>query len=931
MRPKVYSLRPWTEVLRPHDDIVAGKLEMSTYAADLGAVDRDDPNTPWVYRDPREFFRTTYPTRNLRRLLADILGVMAGGAGDRVIQLRTPFGGGKTHALLALYHLIKSREKIDQAHLSGLPDPGPSRVAILSGLDLDPHTPRQVDGLMIRTLWGELAFRIGGQPSYEKVRIHDETGSAPSGNVLRPILSAAPSLVLLDEVLVYVERAGGKKGDDPLRRQVTIFLQALTEVVRNLPNGAMVYSLQASAHEAAGDEALLQELDHLVSRVDAKREPVSNEEVRQVVQRRLFPIFGEDPLHEEVAREVAREHAIAYRRLREAYAETDSERRAASQESERYEQRIIESYPFQPDLLDLMYHRWGSLPSYQRTRGALQFLAAVVHALWANPGSAQPLIGAGDVPFQDEQVRGAFFSQVGERERYSSVLAADITGSTARSREVDRRVGADSPTYERLRVGTRCATAAMLYSFGAREGEERGVLEAELIQSLVSPDFDRNLITTALHDLREQLLYLHYTGRRYRFEPKANLNLLISEETKKWQPDEVIERVRKQLEVALSSAGGRLVLWPPESGSIPDRDPVFWVVYLGPAWTDLDRDDALRRIERLIEERASGRREYRNGLAFAVPGRGPLDQSRNAARMLLAIDSLLKEVKAKRLNVEREQVDDLAERQHGAAADLAGSVQRLYEQVVVPIPDRDGGHPFVLEGIDLRAQLSGGRDLHGRILEALRKHVFDSLTPSRLSVLAKLGTEREFVACEDLVNWFYSYFDFPKLINDGVLRSAIARGTAEVLGYVSGAHTENGTVIPSRPELVRFGGTTSEDEIDLGTGSFLLSPGLASTLQGKPGVERIEPKTAPDTNHVPVIPAKALSSTRTYRVRVQANAAQLFRILPALQNLAEKSSRFVAALDVRAEGREPFDKTWLRNAVEEHLDEAGVDVQTELF
>src|SRR5262249_38840497 len=179
-----YRLKPWNQVVRPHDDILSGNLEMSTYAADLGAVDRNDPNTPRVYREASEFFRTTFLTRNLRELLANVLDVVAGGSGDRVIQLRTPFRGGQTHALLALYHLMKSRDRVDVPGLADLPDPGPGRVAVLSGMDLDPLAPREVDGLKIHTLWGELAFRLGGQAAYEKVRQHDEQWKPPGGNVL---------------------------------------------------------------------------------------------------------------------------------------------------------------------------------------------------------------------------------------------------------------------------------------------------------------------------------------------------------------------------------------------------------------------------------------------------------------------------------------------------------------------------------------------------------------------------------------------------------------------------------------------------------------------------------------------------------------------------------------------------------------------------
>jgi hypothetical protein len=939
MNVAAYRLKPWTQVVRPHDDILSGNLEMSTYAADLGAVDRNDPNTPRVYREAREFFRTTYLTRNLHQLLSDVLDVVAGGAGDRVVQLRTPFGGGKTHALLALYHLIKSRDRVDTPGLAGLPDPGPGRVAVLSGMDLDPLTPRDVDGLKIHTLWGELAFRLGGQAAYEKVRQHDEQWKPPGGNVLRPLIGTGPAVILLDEVLVYVQRAGGKTGQDQQRRQVMTFLQGLTEVVRSLPNAAMVYSLQASVHEAAGDEALLQALDHLVTRLDAKREPVSDDEVMRVVQRRLFPEFGADASQVDVARQVAREYAIAFKKMREAFAETVADRRAAAQEAERFEARVIDSYPFHPALLDLMYHRWGSLPSYQRTRGALQFLARVVHGILEHERAPQALIGPGDVPLEDEHVRGAFFSQVGERERYSSVLAADLTGGSARSAEVDRRIAADSPAYEPLRVGTRCATAIMLYSFGGRKGEERGVLESELVQALVSPELDRNVITTCLHDLREELLYLHHSGRRYRFEPKANLNLLINEERSKWEPQEVLDRVRQALARVLGPARDRAVLWPPDSGAIPD-EPAFRIVYLGWQWAELGDGELEEPLAPLVEERVPGRRTYRNGLAFAVAGRAGFDRARDAARLLLALDSLLSQVRSRRLSLDQEQTDDLTERQKTAAADLAGALDRLYEKVLVPIPSRESTKPFAFDIVDLRAQLAGGRDLHARLLDALRKHVFDTITPARLLALTRLGDTRDYVSGEELVAWFFSYFDFPKLTDEAPLHNAIARGTAEHFAYVAGAHVEESRLVVPRPELVRFGATIPADEVDLGPGCFLMSAKLAEEVRGTAaeavsstaGEAPDEASTAEERPSAEGAGAAKDADEKThYLLRFRANAPQLFRALPALQNLADRAERFDVLIEVDAEGHEPFDRGWLRNAVREHLDEAGIDAEARLY
>lgn len=270
--------------------------------------------------------------------------------------------------------------------------------------------------------------------------------------------------------------------------------------------------------------------------------------------------------------------------------------------------------------------------------------------------------------------------------------------------------------------------------------------------------------------------------------------------------------------------------------------------------------------------------------------------------------------------------DRLAQRRRAAESDLIGAVERLYEQVVVPVADRQGGTPFILEAIDLRAQLTAGRDLQSRILDGLRKYVFETVTPARVVTLTRLGPERPFVACDDLVKWFFSIFDFPKLTSERAIQRAIADGTRDVLGYVSAARLENGEVVPSRPELVRFGTATNDDEIDLGAGAFILSPDLANALRGVEAPEPPgEPKEAPET---PVgqngpMPGQPTGAS-VYRFSADANGEQFFQILSAIQNLSDRASRLVAHIQVEAESETPFDRSWLRNAVEEQLDEAGL-------
>src|SRR4051794_37457766 len=105
-----YTLRPWTDAVEPDADVRTGKLAMGIYAANLATVALREGAAAEVYADAERFFDATYFTKAMRDILGDVWGALAGERGDRVLQLRTPFGGGKTHTLIALYHLARSPE-----------------------------------------------------------------------------------------------------------------------------------------------------------------------------------------------------------------------------------------------------------------------------------------------------------------------------------------------------------------------------------------------------------------------------------------------------------------------------------------------------------------------------------------------------------------------------------------------------------------------------------------------------------------------------------------------------------------------------------------------------------------------------------------------------------------------------------------------------
>jgi hypothetical protein len=938
---------------------------MDAYAANLGKVMQGDSSVRPVYRDAHAFFEATYLTTELHRILSDVLSILTGKSGDRVLQLRTPFGGGKTHTLLSLYHLARSRHLLsDLPDLSNLPDPGTVRLAVISGVDIgaaDTHTSRR------RTLWGELAWQLGGPEGYGMVAEQDRLGVAPGGDVLARLIGDSPTLLLLDEVLLYVENAMGVVvGESTLGRQTITFLQRLTEIVAAAPRAAMVYSLQASEQEAGGNLELLGILGKLVQRLNAIREPVSGDEVLRVVQRRLFARLGDDSHHQQVA--------SAYAEVYRGYLLAGStSAQVAQQQAEQLRTRILLSYPFHPALLDLMRERWGSLPSYQRTRGALQFLATTIHTLWAGNVQTQPLIGPGDIPLVDGQVRATFLAQVGEQTQYDAVLQADLIGPHAGARTVDALLVQESPHLQAYLPGTRIATAALLYSFGGRSQQEYGVYEHELLSVCLAPGLDRNILQTALHDLNERLLYLHRRELRYRFETQPNLNKMIIDENQRRGSEEIEERLRLECSKAIGNERGAII-WPNDTQDVRDRLAEFQIVYLSPSWLDVhsDRERQEQGMQLYIEQWGNSPRRHRNGLTLAVPERRMVEAARNAVRLILTLELVQSQSTQRQLTPQQEA--ELVERKRNAENELKGAISQLYPVVYTPQNSEKIGQTYTFDALTVQSY-SQAPQLHTRIKEALRNRVvWDSVQPSKIATQVQLNesqsVERQYYEVTALVSCFFSYYNFAHIWDEKVVRQAIMVGIKNrTFAYVANARKdEQGNLILGGPAAssVHFGKDIPAHEIDMGEGAYLLSAVYATQLLTPPAPPKIEPGAETPTpggsaqpgqpsppayplpgeggkkvNEPPATtiptppPARPVApgqSGQHYRLRLNCKPDDLFEVMKALDKLNERSMSMNITVFAVASAKpdQPFIANTLHNlVVEPMLEESDVVIQEE--
>ena len=374
-------LKPWREVIVPHKDVAEGRYQQAEFAADLAQV--LSGNAEIEYQDPSEFFNRTYLTEGMKLLLASSLRRTCRINGDPIIELKTAFGGGKTHSMLAIYHLYKHKDKIKtppliQEVLSfvGVKDIPSSSVAVLVGTALDPAKPKEISELKcsIKTLWGEMAYQLGGKEAYNFIKESDQKGVAPGSDTLVKLFdNYGPCIILIDELSRY---AGNiyNKNDLPSGTfdSIMTFVQNLTEAIKRSKHSMVVASIPESNIEIGGEggQAALTRIENIFGRLEVPWKPVKANEGFEIVRRRLFEPVKDEKSKEDTCKEFSK-----------MYSSSNTDFPAECKEAT-YLKRMREAYPFHPEIFDRLYSDWSTLEKFQRTRGVLRLMAATIHQLW---------------------------------------------------------------------------------------------------------------------------------------------------------------------------------------------------------------------------------------------------------------------------------------------------------------------------------------------------------------------------------------------------------------------------------------------------------------------------------------------------------------------------------------------------------------------
>ena len=566
------SLKPWREVVTPIRDVASGRYQQAEFAADLWQVHLGEGTDE--YRDPVEFFRRTYLTESLKAMLVGAVRRLAGQGGDPVVQLQTNFGGGKTHSMLALYHLFSG---IAPSELPGIDAvmqeagaktlPAVRRV-VLVGNKISPGNPVvKPDGTVVRTLWGELAWQLGGKAAFARIQADDERATSP-GDALRELFKEyGPCLILIDEWVAYARQlhdqsdlpAGG------FETQFT-FAQVLTESAKLAGNCLLVISLPASdttgsPHTQADDVEVggqrgreaLDRLRNVVGRVESSWRPASAEEGFEIVRRRLFEPLA-DPAQFKDRDVVARAFADLYRTQ---HQEFPPECRDAD-----YEKRIRAAYPIHPEIFDRLYTDWSTLVKFQRTRGVLRLMAAVIHSLWEK-GDRNPLILPANIAIDDPRVQFELTRYLSDN--WVPVIEKDVDGPSSLPLRLDGEV----PNLGKFAACRRVARTIYLGSAPTATAAHRGIEDRRVKLGCVMPGESPAVFGDALRRLAGAATYLYQDGPRYWYSTQPTVTKLAEDraEQLKRDPDKVVHELDRRLRHDLESKGDFSRIHPmPQSG-----------------------------------------------------------------------------------------------------------------------------------------------------------------------------------------------------------------------------------------------------------------------------------------------------------------------------------------------------------------------------
>ncbi|MEY8419384.1 DUF499 domain-containing protein [Oscillospiraceae bacterium 44-5] len=787
----ISGLPCWRDVIQPHPDVAHGRYKNAEFAADIAQVARGEG--AYEYRDPVEFFARTYVTEGMTGLLEQALRRVSGKDGEPVIQLKTAFGGGKTHSMLALYHMLRGRTPIgkipnikpvlDRAGVASIPK---ANVAVLVGTALDPtkaKRPQNLPGITINTLWGEMAAQLaesaGDLKLYDYVKEADKKGVSPGSEALKNLFDACgPCLVLMDELVAYAKKLYGAHGLPAGTFDNFIsFIQEVTEAARASQNSLVVASIPESNIEIGGDagKIALEAIEHTFGRMESIWKPVAANEGFEVVRRRLFLDCKDGSARDAVCAKFS-----------QMYNENQGDFPMESREVE-YRERMISCYPIHPEVFDRLYEDWATLERFQRTRGVLRLMAAVIHELWMG-SDAGLLIMPGSIPMDVPTVRDELTRHLSEG--WNALVDREVDGRNSIPYQKDQA----NQRYGGKLASRRVARTVMLGSAPtSRDQNVRGIESSRIRLGVVQPGENISVFNDALSTLTTSLAYLYTnpSGDRFWYDTRPTLRKTVEDRATQVAASDVDYEIETRLRaVKKEPPFAGIHVCPSSSLDVPD-DQSARLVVLRPA--DVYRasnpyNSAMTAAADILNNRGTAPRIYRNMVAFVAPEQDLMLSLKQTVRRFLAWKSIKEDSEDLNLDAAQNRETDNNLARFNRAVD--DQIKEAYCWLLIPYIDK---------ATDLKTivwdtiRISGGSEtIIGRAANKMRQNeqIITQWAPAllRMELDNVLWKNSNHIQIKALWDYLCTYCYLPRLANEDVLLNAIGSGldSYEYFAYATG-------------------------------------------------------------------------------------------------------------------------------------------------
>jgi len=773
----VAGLLPWREVVEPHQDVATGEFQQAEFAADLAKV--HNGSAPSEYRNPREFFARTYLTDGLSNLLVNAAKRLSGTGGDPVVELQTNFGGGKTHSMLALYHMVggtpaEELPGLDQLlSKQGLAVPEKISRAVLVGTSRGPHDAISLkDGRKIRTTWGEMAWQLGGAKAFEMVAENDASGISPGSNLLEAVFNkCAPCLILIDEWVAYLRQIYRVEGLPSGTFDANLsFVQALTEAVKASPRTLLVASLPASQIEVGGEggQEALTRLKQTFSRVAYSWRPANQEESYEIVRRRLFKEIPGDKFHH-------RDNTL--KQFARLYRENSNDFPHGCADED-YRRKLEKAYPIHPELFDQLYTSWGSLEKFQRTRGVLRLMAQVIHELWMG-NDPSVMIMPGSIAISSARVEPELLHYLDPS--WQSIIAGDVDGVTSTPYRIDQ----SAPNLNRYSATRRVGRAIFLGTAPTHGQENKGLDDKQINLGVVQPGERPAIFGDALRRLANQARFMHSDLGRYWYSMSASLNRLAADRAAQLEEALVLMEIDKALTGYINGLGDRghfdaVQVAPANSSEVPDEPGGVRAVVLGVNHPHNGRDgsEALAEAKDVLMHRGNTPRIYRNMLVFLAAEQRQLEHLKSAMRSALAWAEIVRETD--RLNLTHSDSALAKSKLAEANETLKTRLREAWCYVLYPVQESAQA--------DLEWATAKVPPQDGFLARASRKLVSDEgllpeLGPARLDreLQKYIWNGKDHLHLKDLWEYLNRYIYLPRVRNREVLAKTVSSAVSGML------------------------------------------------------------------------------------------------------------------------------------------------------